>query len=368
MRPIDQHGLDAAFSAEAALAKEVLFFPEPSADEAPGPPQPVRSSVGAEVDKLEALLARGYDPAGDWSQAGDSDEAARLAGRIGDGYEAAIGALIERSGAYCAYCEIAQPTGLRVDPVKPASWFPREAFDPANLLLACPPCRARKLAGLGRRSGQLSGHAGPVRPLWPQRYWQGLPSPSPLPFRHRLYETRGGGAAGRRPVSLERAWSWVAAYRQGLIGVESREKGAPRLVFPAPAAVTGEQTRASSDPLYLTAWVETGPEASPDGAARETIELLDLNCLAGDPNDRRQELRTRAFLTALDCWERIDSIGRLPGPDASLREAAERIRDSAVKTTGFWGLWLQVFRDTPDIQVRLAGLLPGTAAAPFWET
>ena len=365
MRPIDQDNLGGDYSAEAALEGRVQLFSAASDEEGGDGPRLVQSTVRAEAEKLEALIVSGYDPGNVWGLKTDKAEASRLTARIGKGWQAATGDLIERSGAYCAYCEIAQPTGLLADPVKPASWFPREAFDPANLLLACPACRASKLKRLSRRSGQLSGPAGPVAPLWPHTYWKGLASPSRLPFRHRLYEGGGGGGADRREVSYERALQWVAAYRQGLIGVDVAKPTAkarsPRLGLRPPAHGS------SGAALHLAAWVEADDKASPDGAARATIDILDLNCQAGDRDDRRQELRTRAFLVALDLWERIDSTARVNGLDEQLRAGPQWMLDLCIKATGCWGVWIAVFGTAPDFLRRLAGLLPGTVATPLWE-
>jgi hypothetical protein len=359
MRPIDQDSSGLSYSAEEALAREIVCFEESPPDEAPeSPPRAVRSTVGAQVETLETLLATGFDPGGKWESEKDEAEAARLAAHIGDGYAVAVGELIARYGHYCAYCEAAEPTGLAADPLKPANLFPGEAFDAANLLLACPPCRTRKRAFLTRAGGALASAEGPVEPAWPQLYWKGLGSPSPLPFRHRLYESAGGGSADRRAVSPERVRALLAAWREGRFEVETGESHAPRLML-----------REDGGSVYLAGWVEAGSgRLAGGGVPRQTIDMLDLNCLAGDAGDRRQELRTRAWLTALDLWDRLDAIGRLPEPDEHSREMTEILCDAAIQAVGFWGVWLQVFRDAPGFQLRLGGLMPGTAALPLWET
>ena len=239
--------------------------------------------------------------------------------------------------------------------MKPAALFPREAFEPANLLLACAPCRERKRAVLTRAAGALSGVDGPIAPVWPHLYWRGLASPSRLPFRHRLYESGGGGAADRRPLSAERLRRWVGAYRQGRIELDWGPDRSPRLAFREPRA-------RSFRTVYLAAVVEAGG-GLPGGAAaaRATIDMLDLNGLAGNPRDHRAERRARAWLAALDFWQQMDELGRSATADAAARAATEELRDRSIEATGFWGVWLEVFRDTPGFQQRLAGLLPGTA-------
>jgi hypothetical protein len=366
MRPIDQDSQAFAYSSVDALAREVISL-VPSTEEGE-PPKAVKSTVGAQVERLETLLAASFDPGGKWTGAKETAEAARLTELIGDGYQAAAGELIDRTGPYCAYCEAAEPTGLSVDPVKPAGLFPKDAFDPANLLLACSPCRDRKRAYLTRTAGSLASIDGPVLPSWPHRYWKGLPSPSRLPFRHRLYESRGGGSADRRPVSIDRARQLVAAYRQGRFDVEQGARSSPRLVLrPSPAGRRARGTK-TPNPVSLAAWVEAEGGPLPGGGDPQgMIDMLDLNCLAGNPGDRRQEMRTRAWLVALDSWERLDSMDRIGAPDEDLRATAEGLRDQTIRATGFWGVWLQVFRDTPGFQQRLAGLLPGTAPSPLWE-
>jgi hypothetical protein len=365
MRPIDQDGSGFAYSGSEALAAEVVYFDAPAGDDGEGPPQAVRSTVAAETEKLEALLALSFDPSGRWEKAEDAAEAGRLAARIGEGYEVAVGELIDRIGPYCAYCGSAEPTGLRADPVKPPALFPREAFDPGNLLLACETCRARKLEYLTRAAGALSSVRGPVQPIWPHTYWKGLPSTARLPLRCRLFEGRGGGAADWRPVSTDRARELVVADRERRVEAAGDGEGGPHLVVrPRPARPGAPAV----EPVHLAALIEADDARTADGGApQDTIDMLDLNCRAGDPDDPRLELRTRAYLTALDYWERTDSIERGPAADEELRAAVDGMLDSAIRATGFWLVWLQVFRDTPGFQQRLAGLLPGTAATPAWE-
>ncbi|HEX8126707.1 MAG TPA: hypothetical protein VF548_14120 [Allosphingosinicella sp.] len=369
MRPIDQDSRGFAYSSAAALAREVVALaPAENADGSDGreaelPPRVEKSTVGAQVEKLDALLKSSWDPAGRWASEEDSAEADRLIKLVGDGYSEAVSDLIARYGPYCAYCESAEPAGLSADPVKPAALFPAEAFDPANLLLACAPCRERKQAALTRAGGALSGAGGPIVPLWPHLYWRDLPSPSRLPFRHRLYESSGGGSADRRPLSADRLRYWVQAYRQGRIERDWGPEYSPRLALREPRRARGTPP----ETVYLLALVEAPGGAPAAAAARATIDMVDLNGLAEDPGDRRQERRARAWLAALDIWQRMDETSRSAATGAEARAATGDLHDRIIEATGFWGVWLEVFRDTPGFQNRLAGILPGTAPTPSWE-
>ena len=120
MRPIDQDNRDFAYSSADALAREVVVFAPAEkveagdgegagAEQAELPPRAEKSTVGAQVEKLETLLASSWDPAGRWAGEEDAAAAARLLELIGDGYAAALGDLIDQCGPYCAYCEAAEP-------------------------------------------------------------------------------------------------------------------------------------------------------------------------------------------------------------------------------------------------------------------
>jgi hypothetical protein len=78
-----------------------------------------------------------------------------------------------------------------------------------------------------------------------------------------------------------------------------------------------------------------------------------------DALDRRVELRTMAYLRALDFKHRLSTVRQLG--DAPLFERIRDLMSVAVQATGFWGVWLSVFRDDPAFLAWLAGLMPGTA-------
>jgi hypothetical protein len=347
--------------------------------------------------RLERLLAASYDPGGAWPLPALEAQARRLEQAIGTGYTAATAALIERTGPYCAYCEAAQPSGLQADPIKPAKLFPLEAFLPAGLLLACTACRAgraramRSRSGvrrLNRRLGDLRWDDAPINPAWPHLYWKPVPPERPLPFVNRLYESVDPAGPGE-PVAYPRMRQLAQAYRRGQIEVERGGGHAPRLVLKssgeaepptaeaAPAQLLSrdrealEARRAANrrqppaaapGPVYyLRAFVE--PEEGQLGAAiRATIDMLDLNSQAPNSDDRRQELRTSAYLSALDFRERFGALAQLG--DAAAIEAMRALLGPCIQATGFWSVWVTVLGQAPNLGLDLNALLPGTVAMP----
>lgn len=356
--------------------------------------------VQASLTELEGLLQTSYrEPAG-WSDVASKNKGRKLKRSIEPMLRSAhrepTARLIALTGPYCAYCEAAQQTGLEADPIKPAMLFPLEALEPAGLLLACPACRDSKKRAMKRANGirpldrssvGLIWDRVPIRPAWPHLYWKELGA-TRLPFANRLYSSHEARSVGNPVLSRERERSLVEAYRRGRIRVDRSRS--PRLVLtfgdvadrtnetpPVPQGDRAqarrriemrrrskrpESDRAEQDvPLYLTVRIE--PVDGPLGrSAAETIRLLDLNGDAHGRDDRRQELRTGAYLSALDFRDRFDSLALIPGSGPDVTAMCDLLAE-AVRATGFWSVWADVLGDS-NLELDFNDLLPGTVAMP----
>jgi len=92
--------------------------------------------------------------------------------------------------------------------------------------------------------------------------------------------------------------------------------------------------------------------------------MLELNNTAWAANrehwiDQRVMKRTQTFLSALHLREQLSRAQTLDSP--MLVSAGEKMIVAAIKATGFWAVWLYVFKDYPGFQQTLGHALPGTA-------
>ena len=92
------------------------------------------------------------------------------------------------------------------------------------------------------------------------------------------------------------------------------------------------------------------------------IDLFKLNDKLTDPSgapnalDRRVELRTMAYVRAVDFRSRLSSAQQRG--ETNLEARIKELMKEAARATGFWGVWMSVFRIDHG---WLDDLLPGTA-------
>lgn len=332
--------------------------------------------MGAKLTELNTLLAEHWDPVQKWDSNASRLKAQRLQAKIGVGYEDATRSLINQTGHYCAYCDAPIFSNLRAAPILPLRWFPAEAFDYNNLLLLCPACRNVKDSNPLRSAGSASELQDTTYLAWPHRVAQGMLDGALLPFRYdlvRLTWTFGGPRADF--LEREEIDSLLHSYRNGYVRVERAEnlKRGRVLVWPPGSEIDSdvdldESQTLPPDPTAIGVWLSPSSTGRPiEAGIQRFIDLVQLNTKAtfhgSEGLDRRFELRTMTYLKALDLRDRMVSVLALGDTDL-----LERILDlwrCTIQATGFWGVWLSVFRDVPDIQIQLAALMPGTAT-PTW--
>lgn len=312
------------------------------------------TTVRAVVEEIAALLpsAAPGDPASESRRDPDGAEKERrsLARLLGDGHQAALGALLARTEQFCALCDVPVFSGACVVRVLPSASFPRLAFDFGHLLPACPACAAALGDGppCGALAGDENAEAALAMYAWPHRFWRDAWEKPLLPFRYELVETGwAGGQPWRRAAVPERDFpAFREAYRRGDVEVRDGQVW---------VSVDGEAR-------CVAVWA--GATAGPGAEAVDAIlgaagQNRIVPAEEGDFVDRRMELRTLAFFRALDFAELLDRAWAEGGEDAH-GEMAELLRDT-VEGTGFWGVWLWVLRGRPDTQALLREVMDATA-------
>lgn len=365
MRPITLNPNAASYDKEKQLARSVFGIKRQRAES---------SSVGSKLDELNTLLAAHWDPGQQWDSAANRQKAERLQTKIGAGYEDAARSLISQTGQYCAYCDAPVFSDLRAAPILPLRWFPAQAFNFDNQLLTCPSCRGVKGENPPRTDGAADALRDTTHLAWPHLFAQGLQDDALLPFRYDLVKLRWnfGVPTVVQLIGQDEMDVLLRDYRLGYVRVERADlsKCGQVLVWPPGSDPDSDLERDESqpplpEPYAVGVWLSSTSTGRPiEAGVQRLIDLLQLNTIAGggrgDGLDRRLELRTMAYFRALDMRERIRTILALP--DADLLERVLELWRATIQATGFWGVWLSVFRDVPDIQSKLAALLPGTAA------
>ena len=354
MRPILTDSASANYSKDFEIKKKRANEFMKTPDE--GSPAKKRKPIVEEVpiesvqDELEALLAAHAAQNHQW----DSDEnrinAEQLQDAMGHGYLDATQSLINQTGQYCAYCDAPVFSDLQANPVLPAAWFPSQTFDFETMLLICPACREikekadnRLVPALTDAQEYLSYYA------WPTVFWKNLGDRSLLPFRYDLVRQ-----PMMTPFTRDDLRVLLYYYRLGHVYVERSDPDNLGKVF---------VNVPEAEPIWISVQLSKTSigNAAIESGINHLLESLRLNDLISniDTLDRRLELRTLAYFKALDFRERINNALRLG--DATLVNSLSAVWRDTVRATGFWGVWLSVFKDEADIQPRLAEVFPGTA-------
>ena len=375
MRPITLNPNAASYKKEQQLARLVVEKQEGGEDQRPTKRR--RVEVGGKLDELNTLLAAHWDPGQQWDSDANRQKAKLLRTKIGAGYEDAARSLISQTGQYCAYCDVPVFSDLRAAPILPPRWFPAQAFDFDNQLLTCPSCRGVKGENPPRTDGAADALRDSTHLAWPHLFAHGLPDGALLPFRYDLVQLRwnGGEPTVVQLIGQDEIDRLLRYYRLGYVRVEraDRSKHGQVLVWPPGSDPDEDLERDESqlplpEPIAVGVWLSPTSTGRPvEAGVQRLIDLLRLNTIAGggrgDALDRRLELRTLAYFKALDMRDRILTILAL-GDTGQYPDLLKRMLElwrSTIQATGFWGVWLSVFRDVPDIQSVLTALLPGTA-------
>ena len=304
---------------------------------------------------IQEKVDRSYNRnTGSWSPPAARDEAKDSVAELGTPYERATRDLLGQTGSYCSYCDAPVLSDLRAQPTLSPLIFPQQAFDFANLLLSCAACANAAACADARGAGQ------PPQDAWPQRFATDAVGRTLLPYTFSLWRGSEGdkgfqpgqpGPLGP-PETTELAFQW----RLGTV----REEGKHGLVQVFP------DDKEEPYPIAaLIAPTKPGGPIEPDVEARienveAMIEHFGLN--RRDPGDhdsfvdRRVALRTLCFLRATDLLQRYRST-----TDPVLRDSMMKGLQRVMAASGFWGVWLTVFKDVPNIQQTLRGLMPGTS-------
>ena len=380
MRPIETDSRAATYSQDEQLDRSLFEMEDSEGEERlEKRRRALDTSVSRKLNDLNTLLADHWDPGRQWDSSANRQKARRLLNKIGTGYEDAARSLISQTGQYCAYCDAPVFSDLRSAPILPLRWFPTQAFDYDKQLLMCPSCRAAKEERPSRVDGSADVLLDSNHLAWPQFFAQRLLDGALLPFRYDLVWLTWtfGPPRVSRIIGQDEIDSLLRSYRHGYVRVERANlfKRGQVLVWPP-----GSDTDSDLDwdefqppplePTPVGAWVSsTSTDRPVEAGVQRLIDLLQLNGIARsdqvDGLDRRFELRTMAYLKALDLRERIVSVWALRDTDPEANDLLDKIMDlwrPTIQATGFWGVWLSVFSNMPDIQSHLAALMPGTDA------
>jgi hypothetical protein len=347
MRPLLARSIDSSIYSEVAQLARVVGRQD-AADDRPARAQPVEDVARA----AQVVLATHWFPNLVWDDDEQRQRCERAIAAMGDGFLAAVPALIEQFGSFCGFCEAPVIAAPRPVQLLPTSRFPTTAFALDNLLLACPACAAIK----GERpdpptAGQDSAAAAdalrdPRRFAWPTRYPAVLGESAALPYRCDLAVVRRDGdeLVRVRLVLPDEVPGLLTAWREGQV-VERRglvERDAPR----------GTRLAVLLAP--------SGPDVGLRAGVQALIDLLRLNDVVTDvraaAGDRRVAMRTRAWLRALETRERLDAAAR--AGDVAFDAVVDAVVP-AVAATGFWCVWRTVLADLPGVDALLARAFPG---------
>jgi len=362
MRPISTVASTAAYSGDAQKRREELDLQDGDGSGGASTQRrgAQRTSVGAKISELDSLLTTSWDPTGKWNSYDSEKKAERLRAAVGTGYEDATLSLINQTGQYCAYCDSPLYSGLRAEPMLPANWFPAKAFDYDQQLLICAPCREAKQRNLSRASGAADVLANPNTLAWPHLFAQTLTDGALLPFRYDLVSLNwnSGIASGPRPIDEPRIKELLKFYRRGYVYVQVERSD------DFPTGIVQVQPPGLDVPFSIAVWLSpTSTNRAIEKGVRKIIDVLELNVPSVGVHvpkglDRRLQLRTMAYLKALDLCDRMVTV--YARGDADLLNRMRELWKHTIRATGFWGVWLSVFRADPGIQQLLAQLMPGS--------
>lgn len=292
-----------------------------------------------------------------WDTKRSERQASTLIENIGTGYLNATQPLIQQTGQYCAYCDTPVFSDVRAEPILPLEWFPMVAFDYDKLVLACPTCRTLLESGvaLNRSSGDVTTLTNSSNYAWPQLFWQGMQNGSLLPFSYQLvYLPTFSFGETFTPIPPNEISQLLKYYRLGYVQVDHSSPLLGHVNINLP----------DSPPTRIASWVmPTNFGLSVEPGVKNLISLFQLNLNGAAPGakdglDCRQALRTMAHLKALDLLDTILKVAQ--NGDQDLLNRLFELWGKTAQATGFWGVWLSVFRNVPSIQPDLANLFPGT--------
>ncbi len=268
-------------------------------------------------------------------------------------YGQARSTLIGGLGAFCSYCELPVSANLAVEHRLPKAYFPTLFLDWSNFLLACPICNSTK----GDRPNQHIGDdyystdtaQGMLQDLyaWPQAYWGAYTQATDLlPFEYRLCElNRGRNVWEYGDVimgdGLDRLMN---RYEAGMGSVNDNAYGM--------AQNPGVSSPNRAGFSYIAVKVVARSNQAHPGLSDALRRMIDVTGLNTCPNpaasantDFRVALRTQAYLRATSLHRQLGRLFEMGVNPSNLQGMA---RD-AMTSTGFWGIWQTVFKDTPDI-------------------
>lgn len=267
--------------------------------------------------------------------------------------------LLTSLGAYCSYCELPISAALAVEHRLPKASFPAAFLNWSNFLLACPICNSIK----GDTPTQvIDGHdyttdqATPLledRIAWPQAYWRAYADGSLLPFEYNLYALRWtkGGWVRHAPVTGPSLAAAVDGFRAGLGSIQNN---AFSLLVTAPPISSPQRAEFA----YFAVFVEPriGLAAPKFERMIGITKLNQINRISDQAStDFRVALRTQAYFRALSLRR---SYGVLSDNNAVV-PATQDLVLRAARDTGFWGVWLTVFKDAPAVTQAINATFPG---------
>lgn len=220
--------------------------------------------------------------------------------------------LIANIGEYCSYCEVPLGTNLAVEHML-SKTNTINADDWNNLLLACTNCNSHKLAKT-KNETSLDAY------YWPSKTYVDINTFDMLTYRKEPRTVIDLGKAG--------VFLWPPASR-------------PMKHYPEPNTRTYDQVWVYPSDAYA---------ADPGKIARikDTIMLTGLNDFVPDDSDPKASDRRVFNRTA--AWIRAELLaGQLkkycePAPnDFAIALLKEQIRQAAI-ATGFWSVWMTVFK------------------------
>jgi hypothetical protein len=344
MRPIQTDSTTAIYKESDQMGINTLIDSPPSSGKKR--PKPEETTVESQLDELELFLETHWDVNMGWDNDRNRQQYQREIGRIHNGYLSAGRDLINQVGFYCAYCDIPVCSGLEVDQLLPKGWFPQEMFRFENLLPTCAVCRAKK----NRKPDRSAGSAEIViqQYAWPHLFWKNVADGSPLPFRYELLEVQGTRSAILFGKKLDETQypKLLRDYQSGSIQTDE-------------GWVVRYNAEGNKQPLALN--FTTTTIFSPMSMTEGLVNQNDTS-LTNDEAwvDHRVLSRTLTFFKALAFRDLLSTASA--SASEPLKAAVRNAARTAIKATGFWGVWLTVFRDNNEIQQVLKDVLPGTSA------
>lgn len=356
MRPVTTTAKPDIYSGSKKRQREV-FELEEKEQTTPLPKRPClrNATVEDKSIELDEMLSRNWVPTKSLIPDSAILKAKQLLDSIGTDYKAATRLLIEQTGQYCALCDTPLFSGLEAIPILPAEWFPQQAFNYELLLLTCGPCSKAKEKKLTRANESVTELIEPRRLAWPQFVGGILADGALLPFRYELNSVDFSPDQRLRMTALrpDQIEDVMERYRLGYVQVErssTEARGWVRVNLP--------------DCKWIYArLIPTSTSQPIEKGVANLIDAVSLNTKNDweDPGwlDRRLELRTLAWLKAFDLYKQLSIV--LAAGNRDLLDKMSALLPAIIQSTGFWGVWLSIFHDDPNIREILATCMPGTA-------